>query len=121
VTKQEGHLVDALAGATYYALAPGVASYQIGFTMVVPLLVVALVWLHRRLWRPVQWALVIVLACAGPTGYLIFGGAQWWAWGQLAIFPFVLLVAARGVDRTPRGARFQQWYCGLRDGPWGPP
>src|ERR1700757_316385 len=39
-------VVAAVAGATYYALAPGVASTQIGIPLTLPLLFIALVWLH---------------------------------------------------------------------------
>jgi hypothetical protein len=70
-------LVAAPAGAVYYAVSPGVASYQIGFTLTLPLIAVVLFWLHRRLPTRLQWALAITLALVGPTGYLIYGGSQW--------------------------------------------
>ena len=86
-----GIVIAALAGGTYYVVAPGVASYQVGFVLMFPLLVVVLFWLHRRLPTRVQWGVALLLAAGGPLGYLIYGGSQWWAWGQAAVVPLVLL------------------------------
>jgi hypothetical protein len=114
-------VVVAIVGATYYALSPGVASYQLVFVLILPLLFVLLFWFHRRIAIRLQWALAVALAVVGPVGYVIFGGSQWWAWGQLAGVPLVLLVIGRGVSRQPRGTRPEGWYGGPMQGPWGPP
>ena len=116
-----GMIVAAVAGATYYALSPGVASYQLGFVFVLPLLVVVLLAVHRRIPIRLQWVIATLLAIAGPIAYVIFGGSQWWAWSQTAAVPFVLLVIARGVSLGPRGVTRQPWSGGPMDGPWGPP
>jgi hypothetical protein len=114
-------VIAAVAGAGYYAVAPGVASYQIGFVLVFPLLFVVLFWLHRRLPTTVQWSLAVTLAVGGPVCYLILGGSQWWAWAQVAVLPFVLLVIGRSLSRTPSAAAREPWYGGHMEGPWGPP
>ncbi|MGO9976237.1 MAG: hypothetical protein ACLP01_26220 [Solirubrobacteraceae bacterium] len=116
-----GFSVAAVAGASYYALWPGVASYQIGFTLTLPLIVVVLFWLHRRLPSRLQWALAITLAVIGPTAYLIYGGSQWWAWSQVAVLPFVFLLIGWAYSRNPAGFRRGPWYGGIQDRPWGPP
>jgi hypothetical protein len=106
----------ALAGGTWYPLAPAVASFQVGYVLLLPLLIVGLVWLHRRLPNRVEWALAIVLALAGPAMYLIVGGSYWWFAGQLMVLPLVILMTTR----LPSSGR-EPWYGGFRDGPWGPP
>ena len=59
-------LVAALGGGTHYALAHGVTSTPVGLPLTLPLLFIALVWLHRRLPLAMQWALAVPLAAAGP-------------------------------------------------------
>jgi hypothetical protein len=116
-----GVTILAAAGATYYALAPGVASYQIGFVLMLPMLATIFAWLHKRLPSRIRWTLAIALAAVGPAGYLIFGGAQWWAWGQFAVLPLVLLVAARGVSRSAGVDQQEFAFHDHIEGPWGPP
>lgn len=113
-------LVAAAAGGTLYGLSPGVGSYQVGFVLMLPLLIVVLLWLHRRLPQRLQWAIAIVLAVTGPAGYLVVGGSQWWAWGQAAVVPVLLLVYARSLPGASDGFP-EPWYGGPMEGPWGPP
>jgi hypothetical protein len=114
-------LVAAIAGVIYYALAPGVASTQVGLPLTVPLLCIALVWLHRHLPLAVQWAIAVPLAVAGPASYVIFSGAQLWAWGQLAVFPLFGLLIDRGFIKRGTPPRSGPWYGGPMQGPYGPP
>jgi hypothetical protein len=44
-------LVSAAGGVLWYVLEPGVASYQVGYTLALPVLITALVWIGRRLPR----------------------------------------------------------------------
>jgi hypothetical protein len=111
----------AVAGVTYYALAPGVASYQAAYVLVFPILVTFLVWLHRRLPTTVQWTISIALAVTGPLAYLVFGGSQWWYWGQMAVLPLILLAVGRSASRSSRVGPPKPWYGGHMEGPWGPP
>jgi len=114
-------VLAALAGATLYAVAPGVASTQVGLPLTLPLLFIALVWLHRRLPLAVQWALAIPLALAGPASYLIFSGAQFWAWGQLAVLPLFGLMYDRAFIKRGTTPQSEPWYGGSMQGPYGPP
>jgi hypothetical protein len=114
-------VVAAVAGATCYALAPGVASTQIGIPLTLPLLFIALVWLHRRLPLAMQWALAVPLAAAGPACYVIFSGAQLWAWGQLAVVPLLGLMFDRAFIKRGTLPRSGPWYGGPMQGPYGPP
>jgi hypothetical protein len=116
-----GFGVAAVTGASWYAVAPGVASFQIGFVFILPLLVVALVWLHRRLPLRLQWALAIALAIIGAAGYIVFSGSQWWAWSQVAVLPLAALLVGTAIQRNPDALRQRTWYGGMQDGPWGPP
>jgi hypothetical protein len=114
-------LVAGVGGATFYALAPGVASYQASYFLVLPILVAALVWVHRRLPIRSQWAVAITLSAAGPVGYLVYGGSEWWYWGQTAVLPLILLLVRRSASRTRRDGPREPWYGGPLEGPWGPP
>jgi hypothetical protein len=105
-------------GIYLYAEHPGVGSYQASLLLTLPLLLVALGRLHRWLPPQVQWGTATVLGASGCAGYLIFGGAQWWNWGQFALYPLVLLFAHRVVMS---GGGPGRWYGGDQDGPWGPP
>jgi hypothetical protein len=51
----------------------------------------------------------------------VFGGSQWWAWGQIAVVPLFALIVARGARSGPSFDPRRQWYGGPMDGPWGPP
>ena len=114
-------VLAALAGGAFYVVAPGVASTQVGLPLTLPLLVVALVWLHRRLPLAVQWALGVPLALAGPASYLIFSGAQLWAWGQLAVLPLAGLMYDRAFIKRGTAPQSEPWYGGSIQGPYGPP
>lgn len=39
--------LGAVVGITWYALAPGVASYQIGYTLALPAIITAIVWIGQ--------------------------------------------------------------------------
>jgi hypothetical protein len=106
----------ALAGATWYALAPDVASFQTGYVLVLPMLIVGLVWLHHRIPTKIEWVVAIAVATTGPVMYLLVGGSDWWFAGQLMVLPLVILVTTRVPSHGP-----ERWYGGFRDGPWGPP
>lgn len=108
----------AAAGIGLYAAVPGVGSYQASVLLTVPAVVLLLVWVHRRLPLPAQWALAVPMAMVGPVGYLVWGGPQWWNWGQLTPLPLVLLIlrGSRNPDDEPR-----PYYDGMADGVWGPP
>lgn len=110
----------AVVGVVWYALAPGVGPYQASGLLTLPMLFITAAWLHRHLPIRVQWTIAVVLAPIGPAGYLVFGGSQWWRWGQLSVLPFVLLVVLRGL-RTRNAGKPEPWYGGPGDGPWGPP
>src|SRR6516162_6757987 len=43
--------VGAAVGITWYALAPGVAAYTIGYTLALPAIITAIVWIGKRLPR----------------------------------------------------------------------
>ncbi len=114
--------IGVLVGISWYVLAPGVASYQVGYTLALPGIITALVWVGKRLPRWLDWTIAVALGGGGAAGYVVFDGSQWWLWAQLALLPFVLLVVTSGAtapDAGPRPPR--QWYGGTQDGPWGPP
>jgi peptidoglycan/LPS O-acetylase OafA/YrhL len=114
--------VGAAVGITWYALAPGVASYQIGYPLALPALITAIVWVGKRLPRWLDWVIAVVVGAAGSLAYVLFDGSQWWLWAQVALLPFVLLVLISGVKPPKPGQSPQEpWYGGMRDGPWGPP
>ena len=115
-----GAVLLAVAGVVLYASDPGVGSYQTSLLLVLPLFIVVVKYLHRRLPPRIEWTLTMLLALIGCGGYLIVGGAQWWNWGQFAVFPLVLLITFRRFD--PNQPQPQEpWYGGFRDGPWGHP
>jgi hypothetical protein len=113
-------VLSAAAGVVWYAMTPGVGSYQASSLLTLPLVMVVLVWLHHRLPVWLQWAIAIPLALVGPIGYLVAGGAQWWNWGQVASFPLVMLAIALSL-RSENDEASEPWYGGVGDGPWGPP
>lgn len=113
-------LLSATGGILWYALEPGIASYQIGYALALPALITALVWIGRRLPRWLDWVIATTFAIGGSAAYLLIGGSQWWLWGQVSVLPLVLLMLTNALpassddrDRTP-------WYGGTQDGPWGP-
>lgn len=90
----------AAGGVAVYAAWPYTfPAYQASTLGTMPLLIIVLIWLHRRLPRWFQWTAAITLLPLGPIGYLVVGGAQWWNWGQLSALPFLLLVFGRVSDR----------------------
>jgi peptidoglycan/LPS O-acetylase OafA/YrhL len=114
--------ISAAAGTTWYALEPGVASYQVGYTLALPALITASVWIGKRLPRWLDWVIAIALGAGGATAYVLVGGSRWWLWAQFALLPFVLLVVISSVKPPKPGqSPPEPWYGGMRDGPWGPP
>lgn len=113
-------LLLAIVGVLLYAITPGIGSYQASLLLVIPLFILVLRRAHRALPARAEWALAITLAVIGCGGYLVFGGAQWWNWGQFCVFPLVALVAFHGFNPNELPPR-ENWYGGPRDGPWGPP
>jgi hypothetical protein len=111
-------LLAAVAGATWYAISPGVASYQVSVPLTLPMLAVVLIWVHRRLPPRLHWPLAVALAPIGPLGYLLIGGTQWWSWGQMTVLPLILL-AGRGAVSSESADHAR--YRPFGDGPWGPP
>jgi hypothetical protein len=117
--------VGAAGGITWYALEPGVASYQIGYTLALPAIITVTVWVGKRLPRWLDWILAIALAAGGMGTYVLTESTQWWVWAQAAALPLVLLIGIRGFKppkpgEPPRPPR-EPWYGGMSDGPWGPP
>ncbi len=120
-----GAVAAAAVGVVWYAVSPGVGTFQASGLLTAPLLILVLLWLHRRLPLWLQWALVLPLAPVGPVAYLVWGGDQWWNWGQLSPVPLVLLAMRHELRREfsddeedPPG---QPAYSSFADGPWGPP
>jgi hypothetical protein len=112
-------VIMAGCGVVIYASDPGVASYQASLLLVLPFFIVVLRFAHHRIPARVEWTLAIASALIGCGGYLVAGGAQWWNWGQFAVYPLFMLVAAQ---RDPgQSSSRRTWYGGSRDGPWGPP
>jgi hypothetical protein len=106
----------ATAAILWYAIAPGVASYQLGTLLSMPALGLALAWLHRHLPDRWQWGLAAAIAPVGPAGYLVFGGSQGWAAYTLTLLPLCSLIVAGRPDATD-----QPGIPGWVEGPWGPP
>jgi hypothetical protein len=112
-------VLAAVAGVVWYAVAPGVGTFQASGWLTAPALIIVLVWLHRRLPLRVQWALALAIALVGPVGYLLWGGSQWWNWGQLTPLPVVLLAMRKSFEDDDD--ELQPHYGGMAGGPWGPP
>src|ERR1700730_14352320 len=114
--------ISAALGITWYTLAPGVASYQIGYTLALPAIITAIVWIGKRLPTWVDWVIAVALGAAGSVGYVLFDGSQWWLWAPFGLLRFVLPVATSGgKSYKPGQAPREPWSGGLQDGPWGPP
>ncbi len=115
--------VGAVGGITWYTLAPGIASYQVGYTLALPALITAIVWIGKRLPRWLDWVIAVTVGAAGSIGYVLFDGSQWWLWAQVALLPFVLLVVTSSTKPPQPGqSPPEPWYGGgMTDGPWGPP
>ena len=79
--------VGAAVGITWYALAPGVAAYTIGYTLALPAIITAIVWIGKRLPRWLDWVIAVALGAAGSLAYVLFDGSQWWLWAQVALLP----------------------------------
>jgi hypothetical protein len=108
-------VIPASIGIIWYSLSPGVGSYQLGSLLEFPLLLWLLLRMRRALSAAMQWAAAGVLALGGCLGYVIFGGPQWWYWGQYAIWPLALLILTRAK------ASFRDHGAAGLDGAWGPP
>jgi hypothetical protein len=68
----------------------------------------------------------VSLAPIGPVAYLVWGGDQWWNWGQLTPLPLLLLlfgdeIRAAFSDEDDDERASHSPYGGFADGPWGPP
>src|ERR1700683_2497873 len=114
--------ISAALGITWYTLAPGIASYQIGYTLALPAIITALVWIGKRLRRWLNWVIAVALGAAGSVAYVLFDGSRWWLWAQVALLPFVLLVVVSSATPSKPGQPPREpWYGGMQDGPWGPP
>lgn len=114
--------VGTAGGIAWYAMAPGLASYQIGYSLALPGIITAIVWIGKRLPRWLDWVIAVALGAGGSVAYVLFDGSRWWLWAQIALLPFVLLVLASGVKPSKPGQRpTEPWYGGMRDGPWGGP
>jgi peptidoglycan/LPS O-acetylase OafA/YrhL len=114
-------VASAAGGILWYVLEPGVGSYQAGYTLALPALITALVWIGRRLPRWLDWVIAIALATGGSAAYVLVGGSQWWLWAQVAMLPLVLLVVTGARPTSPENRGRTPWYGGMQDGPWGPP
>jgi hypothetical protein len=113
-------LLAAAGGIVWYAVAPGVGTFQASGWLTAPAFAMTLVWLHRRLPLPVQWVLASSIALVGPVGYLLWGGSQWWNWGQLTPLPLLLLLT-RDSFKDETADSPSSYGGGMADGPWGPP
>ncbi|HYM55988.1 MAG TPA: hypothetical protein VES97_11535 [Solirubrobacteraceae bacterium] len=114
-------LVSAAGGMLWYVLEPGVGSYQVGYTLTLPALITALVWIGRQLPRWLDWVIAIALAIGGSAAYVLVGGSQWWLWTQIAVLPLALLVLTSTRPTASDTRERAPWYGGMQDGPWGPP
>ncbi len=119
-------IVAAAVGVGWYAESPGVGTFQASGLLTAPLLILVLLWLHRRLPLWLQWAVAVPLAPVGPFAYLVWGGDQWWNWGQLSPIPLLLLATRDELRRAfsdddEDDPSAQPAYGGFADGPWGPP
>jgi len=114
-------ILAAGGGILWYVLEPGVASYQVGYTLALPAIITALVWIGRRLPRWLDWLLAIVLWAGGSVAYVSIGGSDWWLWTQVALLPLALLILTSMRPRDTDAAGKTPWYGGMQDGPWGPP
>lgn len=109
----------ALLGTGLYAAAPGVGSYQASGLLVMPACVLGAIWAYRRIPRGILWASAVVIAPIGPVAYLVWGGDQWWNWGQLTPLPLVALVLGPQFWSDPGDDEPEPFA--FVDGPWGPP
>jgi peptidoglycan/LPS O-acetylase OafA/YrhL len=94
---------------------------DIGYTLALPAIVTAIVWIGKRLPTWLDWVIAVALGAAGSVGYVLFDGSQWWLWAQVALLPFVLLVATSVKPSKPGQSRREPWYGGMQDRPWRPP
>lgn len=113
-------LASVAGGILWYVLEPGVGSYQAGYTLALPALITALVWIGRRLPSWLDWVIAIALATGG-SAYVLVGGSQWWLWTQLAVLPLVVLVLTNTRPAASDTRERAPWYGGMQDWPWGPP
>jgi hypothetical protein len=110
----------AAAGITFYAITPYTfGAFQASTFGIMPLLVIVLIWLHRRLPAWAEWTGAVILFPVGLVGYLVFGGAQWWNFGQLTAVPLLLLVFGRPSEQE--GPNWDPRVFEPPAGPFGPP
>lgn len=114
-------LVLAPLGAIWYAASPGAITYQAFTVLTLPAVLISVFWIGRRLPRRWRWVLALLLAPIGPVGYVVLGGSQWWAWGQLSVVPLVILVISESVRSGTGRPIAQRWPIEPGAGPYGPP
>jgi hypothetical protein len=115
-------VVLAVPGVVLYAKWPGVETSQLNIVLVLPLLALALYWLHRWLPLRLQWVVAWLLLPLGGVAYLMWPNDQSWQYGALSAIPLIALAAIPQERRTEeRGEEQEPAYGGLADGPWGPP
>jgi peptidoglycan/LPS O-acetylase OafA/YrhL len=107
----------AVPGVVLYAESPGVATAQLNGLLVVPLLMLVLVWLHRRLPLRLQWIGAWLVLLLGAGAYLLWPNAQTWQYGAMGAIPLVMLAVAREERDEEDDPAYPAWV----DGPWGPP
>ena len=102
--------LGAAVGITWYALAPGVASYQIGYTLALPALVTAIVWIGKRLPRWLDWVIAVVvgeyLGSSRGVGYLISQAEGVFdttgVFAGMAVLSAAVLLVGMGVNRLEK-------------------
>lgn len=110
----------AAVGVVLYVTDGDVPGYYALGLLSLPLVLVVGTWLHRLLPRRVQLVGAAILAVAGIGGYLLWPGDAWWALGQAALAPALLLIA-EGAGFLESGAPPLRMPGDDFSGPFGPP
>jgi peptidoglycan/LPS O-acetylase OafA/YrhL len=111
----------AVPGVVLYAENPGVATSQLNSLLVLPLVMLVLYWLHRRLPLRVQWIGAWLVLLLGAGAYLLEPNDQSWQYGAMGSLPLLMLAIARQERRNHERGEDEPAYGGWCDGPWGPP